>query len=119
VKALTETMKAGETSNSAAEILVHPNGRFVYSSNRGNDSVSVYRVDSASGMLEGIQVQPIRGAWPRNINLTSGGDWLLAAGADSDTVAVHHVDEKTGRLTYQTHGIIHVPSPICILFVSR
>jgi 6-phosphogluconolactonase len=116
VPALSEEEKAKETFNSAAEILAHPSGPFLSSPNRGHDTVTVYRADPASGALEVIQVQPIRGAFPRNINLAPGGGWLLAAGADSNTVAVHRLNPETGELTYQTKGIINVPAPICILF---
>ena len=116
--ALSEQDKEGETFNSSAEILVHPNGRFVYSSNRGHDSVSVYRANPKSGKLKVVQVQPVRGAFPRNINLTPDATWLLAAGADSNTVAAHRVDSKTGKLTYQRGSVINVPSPICILFAK-
>ena len=70
-------MKAGESFNSAAEILVHPNGKFVYSSNRGHDTVSVYGANPETGKLKVVQVQPIRGAFPRNINLTPDSNWLL------------------------------------------
>ena len=116
--ALSVQDKEGETFNSSAEILVHPNGRFVYSSNRGHDSVSVYRANSKSGKLKVVQVQPVRGAFPRNINLSPNASWLLAAGADSNTVAAHRVDPETGKLTYQRGSIVNVPSPICILFVK-
>jgi len=118
VPALSEAVMAKEAFNSAAEILVHPSGRFVYSSNRGHDTVTVFRADPATAALEVIQVQPIRGAFPRNINLTPDGQWLLAAGADSNTVAVHRVDPETGELTYQTRGVINVPAPICIVFAQ-
>jgi 6-phosphogluconolactonase len=118
VPALSAEAKAGEAFNSAAEILVHPNGPFVYSSNRGHDTVTVYRATPSTGALEVIQVQPIRGAFPRNINLAPGGSWLLAAGADSNTVAVHAVNPETGELTYQTRRIINVPAPICIVFAK-
>ena len=114
--ALSEQVKDGETFNSSAEILVHPNGRFVYSSNRGHGSVSVYRATPKSGKLKVIQVQPVRGAFPRNVNLTPDATWLLAAGADSNTVAAHRVDPKTGKLRYQRGSVVNVPSPICILF---
>lgn len=114
--ALSEEAKAAESFNSAAEILVHPSGPYVYSSNRGHDSVTVYRAADGGAALEVIQVQPVRGAFPRNINLDPTGKWLLAAGADSHTVAVHAVDSETGKLTYQRGAIIHVPAPICILF---
>ena len=98
---------------------MHPSGRFVYSSNRGHDSVTVYRADPATSALSVIQVQPVRGAFPRNINLAPGGGWLLAAGADSNTVSVHRVDPASGLLTYQTKGVINVPAPICILFAPK
>ena len=113
---LPESIKAGEIFNSAAEILTSPGGKFLYASNRGNDSVSVFKVDPTSGHPELIQVQPIRGAFPRNINITPAGDWLFAAGEHSDTVSVHRIDPETGKLTFQTDGMINVPSPICIVF---
>ena len=116
VPALSEEVKAGENFNSAAEILVHPSGKFVYSSNRGHDTVSVYEADIATGGLSVTQIQPIRGAFPRNINLSPDAQWLLAAGADSNTIAVHAVDQETGNLTFQRGHVINVPSPICILF---
>ena len=116
--AISEETKAAESFNSAAEILVHPSGKFVYSSNRGHDTVSVYRADTCTGNLEVIQVQPIRGAFPRNINLVPGANWLLAAGADSNTIAAHRIDPETGKLTYQRGSITNVPSPICILFLE-
>lgn len=114
---LSEEAKAAEAHNSAAEILTHPSGRFVYASNRGHDTVTVFRADPATAALEAVQVQPVRGAFPRNINLSPCGGWLLAAGADSHTIAVHKVDPESGRLTYQTRSVIQVPAPICVLFV--
>ena len=116
--ALSEEDKEGETFNSSAEILVHPNGRFAYSSNRGHDSITVYRANPESGKLKVVQVQPVRGAFPRNINLSPNASWLLAAGADSNTVAAHRVDADTGKLTYQRGSVVNVPSPICILFAK-
>ena len=116
--ALSEEDKEGETFNSSAEILLHPNGRFAYSSNRGHDSITVYRANPKSGKLKVVQVQPVRGAFPRNINLSPNASWLLAAGADSNTVAAHRVDADTGKLTYQRGSVVNVPSPICILFAK-
>jgi 6-phosphogluconolactonase len=114
--ALSEETKAAESFNSAAEIVLHPSGTFVYSSNRGHDTVTVYATNEGGAALEVIQIQPIRGAFPRNINLDPTGGWLLAAGADSHTVAVHAVAPDSGRLTYQRGAIIQVPAPICIVF---
>ncbi|MBU6180137.1 MAG: beta-propeller fold lactonase family protein [Verrucomicrobia bacterium] len=114
--ALSEETKAAESFNSAAEIVVHPSGASVYSSNRGHDTVTVYATKEGGAALEVIQVQPVRGAFPRNINLDPTGRWLLAAGADSHTVAVHAVAPGSGRLTFQRGAIIQVPAPICIVF---
>ena len=118
VPALSAEAKGKEHFNSAAEILVHPSGRFVYSSNRGHDTVTVYKADPATSALQVIQVQPVRGAFPHNINFSPDAGWLLAAGADSNTVSVHKVNPSTGELTYQTKGVINVPAPICILFLT-
>ena len=117
-EAISKETKDAETFNSSAEILVHPNGKFVYSSNRGHDTVSVYQADPATGKLEVIQVQPIRGAFPRNINFDPSATWLLAAGADSHTIAAHKIDSDSGKLTYQRGAVINVPAPICILFAK-
>lgn len=117
VRTLSEEAKAAESFNSAAEILVHPAGPFIYTSNRGHDSVTVFRLRDRDAGLDVIQTQPIRGAFPRNINLAPGGGWLLAAGADSNTVSVHAVDPASGKLMFQRGAVINVPSPICIVFV--
>lgn len=119
VPTLSEETKAAEAMNAAAEILVHPNGKFVYASNRGNDTVTVFHADPETSVLKPVQVQPVRGAFPRNINLAPGSGWLLAAGQDSNTVSVHKLDSMTGKLTFQTRGVINLPAPICILFVKK
>jgi 6-phosphogluconolactonase len=62
------------------------------------------------------EIEPIRGAVPRNINLDPSGRWLLAAGADSNTISVFAIDPESGELSFQPKGIINVPSPICVAF---
>lgn len=116
VPALSEEAKAKETFNSASEILVHPNGKFVYSANRGHDSVTVYRADPATGVMKVLEVESIRGAWPRNINLDPSGRWLLAAGANSNTISVFAVDQETGELAFSRGSVWNVPGCICVLF---
>jgi 6-phosphogluconolactonase len=113
---LSDAVKSKEAFNSASEILVHPNGEFVYSGNRGHDSVTVYQADPATGQLIVQEVEPVRGSWPRNINLDPAGKWLLAAGAHSNTISVFAIDPENGELTFQTKNVISVPNPICILF---
>ena len=83
---------------------------------RGNDSITCYKADAATGKLSVTEVEPIRGAWPRNINIDPTGNWILAAGQQSNTVSVHKIDQNTGELTYITRGVVSVPGPMCIVF---
>jgi 6-phosphogluconolactonase len=117
MKALSDEELAQNSFNSAAEILVHPNGRFLYTSNRGHDSVSVFDIKNPE-RPECIQVEPVRGAWPRNIQIHPSGQWLFAAGADSHTLATFKVDVESGRLSFLRKGVQHVPKPLCILFAD-
>jgi len=114
--ALSEEIKKKELFNSSSEIRVHPSGKFVYSANRGNDTITAYRADPATGKLTVIEVEPIRGAWPRNFNLDPSGKCLLVAGQNSSTISVFAIDQKSGELAFQTRSIIKVPTSICVLF---
>lgn len=107
-----------EQTASASEIRVHPSGRFVYSANRGHDTISVFAVDATTGELNVIQRTPIRGATPRNFNLAPSAKWLLAAGQDSHTLASFAINNETGRLTYN-RSVVFVPTPICVLFQAE
>ena len=83
------TLPAGYTGqNSGAEIAVHPSGRFVYASNRGHNSIAIFRVDQASGALTFVRTQETGGRTPRNFALDPSGRLLLAANQDSGTVVV-------------------------------
>jgi len=104
-----------ELFKSASEIRVHPSGKFVYSANRGHDTITAFHVDQANGELSVIEVEPVRGATPRNFNLDPSGRWLLAAGQDSHTLASFAVNTKTGELTYNRSNVT-APSAICVLF---
>jgi 6-phosphogluconolactonase len=107
---------AGKTD--AAEIQVHPSGRFLYASNRGHDSIAVFAIDSARGLLRSIEYAPTQGKTPRSFKLDPSGSWLLAANQDSDDVVSFRVDANTGRLT-ATGPVTAVHSPACIEWVPR
>jgi len=76
------------------------------------------RVHDSDGQLSVIEIEPVRGSWPRNFNIDPTGRWLLAAGRDSNTIAVFEIDQTKGDLTY-TRTMIAVPTPICVLFGAR
>ncbi len=101
----------------AAEIRVHPTGRWVYASNRGHDSLAVFDLDPADGTLTLAIAEPCRGAWPRHFTLTPDGAWLLAANERSDSVTVFRVDPATGRLA--AIGLpAPVPAPVCLVWAG-
>ena len=100
----------------AAEIEIHPSGKFVFASNRGPDSISVFAIDSKLGTLTLVETVSTRGKTPRHFALDPTGSWLLAANQDSDEIVVFHVNPDTGHLT-PTGPVLEVPSPACIKFV--
>lgn len=100
--------------NSTAEVQVHPSGRFVYGSNRGHDSIAVFRV-SGRGRLEWVESEPTLGRTPRNFGIDPSGRWLLAANQDSDSVVVFRIDPKTGALEPAGQSIA-VGRPVCVKF---
>jgi len=101
----------------AAEVVVHPSGRFVYSSNRGDDSISVFSSDRKSGKLTLVEQEPTQGSTPRGFAIAPGGRFLLAANQASDNVVVFSIDAKTGALEPSGHSI-KVPSPVCVRFLT-
>lgn len=105
------------TNNTTAEVQVHPNGRWLYGSNRGHDSIAVFRVDVGSGRLTAVENVSTQGNVPRNFRIDPTGHYLLAANQKSDSVVVFSIDQKTGRLK-DTGQKISVPAPVCIKFVS-
>ncbi len=101
--------------SSGAEIRVHPNGRFVYASNRGHDSIAVFAVEAATGRLSLVEVVPCGGKNPRNFSLSPDGAWLVCANQNSNSLTVLKVDAQTGRLTLTPHSA-SLPLPVCVLF---
>ena len=115
IPTVPKTLLAKERFKSASEVRVHPNGQFVYSANRGHDTITAFRINQDTGELNVIEIENVRGATPRNFNLDPSGRWLIAAGQDSNTVASFEVDGGTGELTYARSNVF-APTPICILF---
>jgi 6-phosphogluconolactonase len=104
-------------SNTTAEIEIHPSGKFLYASNRGEDSIAVFAIDTQTGMLTHVETQPTGGKTPRNFAIDPTGSWLLAANEDSNDIIVFRIDQKNGRLA-STGGAVEVPSPVCLTFVE-
>jgi 6-phosphogluconolactonase len=103
-------------NSSTAEIQVHPNGKFVYASNRGHDSIAVFARDAATGRLAPVEVAPCGGKVPRHFTLSPDGKWLLCAHQDSNTLAALPLDPASGKLG-APKATTAAPNPICILFL--
>ncbi|HVS72627.1 MAG TPA: lactonase family protein [Phycisphaerae bacterium] len=108
-------------TSTGAEILVHPNNRFVYATNRvaGSDGwVAVFSVDAATGKLTPIEEISSKGKMPRNMEFDPTGKWLIVTNHDSNNTLVFAVDGTTGKLT-QTGEPVEVPYPFCPRFLAK
>lgn len=121
---LTETQTVAmlppdfKSLNTAAEVVVHKSGRFLYASNRGYDSLNVFSIDPKTGRLSPIQVMRDSIKYPRNFSIDPSGKWLVCANRDSNTATVYAIDPKTGVLTF-TGQAVSVPQAICVRFLAR
>jgi 6-phosphogluconolactonase len=102
--------------NTTAEIAVHPSGKFLYGSNRGDDSIAIFTVDPATGKLTAAGRQSTQGKTPRNFAIDPTGQFLLAANQNSDNVVVFRIDQQTGQLT-PTGNSVEVSMPVSIAFL--
>ena len=115
--AKTQTLAAsrpsGEMRNYPAHVAASPDGRHVYVSNRGYDSLAVFAVDPDTRRLSLAQTEPTGGAWPRHFALDPSGRFLLVANQNSGTVVSFAVEG--GRLEPTGH-VVEIPAPVCIAF---
>ena len=101
-----------------AEIEVHPSGKFLYASNRGNgNSIALYSIDDAKGTLTLVEITPTVGKTPRHFEIDPTGTLLFAENSESNNIVVFRIDAKTGRLT-PTGQSLDVGSPVCLKFLK-
>lgn len=116
--ASVNTLPASFTGTSyTAEVVVHPSGRFLYGSNRGHDSLTLFSLD-AKGMPAFVDTFPSGGVQPRNFNIDASGRWLLSANQRTGNVVVYSIDPKSGRLA-ATGNQIEVAGAVCIRFLGN
>jgi 6-phosphogluconolactonase len=105
-------------TNTAAEIAIHPSGRFLYGSNRGDDSLALFLIDKATGTLKPAGHFSTGGRTPRSFAIDPSGQWLIAANQDTNDVFEFHINQKTGALT-PTGMRLQLSQPVCVLFAIR
>lgn len=116
LRTLTTLPKDFMEANTSADIHVSPDGRFVYCSNRGHDSVAIFAIDPRGGLAT-VGHESTRGMTPRNFAIDPSGAFLLVANQKSDNIVVFRRDQNTGRLNWTGH-LAQVPSPVCLKFTA-
>jgi 6-phosphogluconolactonase len=101
--------------NNSAELALSSDGRFLYATNRGHDSVTVFSVNGRNGRLTNVQNIATQGKIPRGMALDPDGTHLLTGNQNSDTITVFDRDIKTGKLTFASQ-MTDIPTAVCILF---
>ncbi len=99
-----------------AEVRVHPGGKFLYASNRGHNSLAIYRIDPETGLLKSLGNEPTGGEMPRNFNFDPTGKFILVANRVSNNIIVFRIDPETGLLQ-KTKNKAEIPMPVCIRFL--
>jgi len=116
VQTISALPKGFTGRNDAAEIALHPNARFLYTSNRGHESIALFHVDPGTGKLTAAGDFSIEGKEPRHFAIDPSGNYLLAEDQLSDKIVTFRIDQKTGALT-PTGDALEVPSPVCLAFL--
>jgi len=117
LKTVSTLPKNFSGSNDAAEIKVHPSGKFLFASNRGRDTIAVFSIDSKTGALTLVDQFPTEGKTPRNFEIDPTGKLLFVANQDTNNITVFQIDTNNGRLT-PTKQTLQVPSPVCLKFMT-
>jgi 6-phosphogluconolactonase len=116
VNALPADADAGASVRSyCADIHVSSDGAYLYGSNRGHDSLAVWRIDPGDGGLAIASHVPCGGGHPRSFALSPDGGWLLCANMDTDSIVVFRRDHGTGALTRTATAF--APRPVCLVFL--
>lgn len=101
-----------------AEVEIHPSGKFLYASNRGDgNSIAVFAIDPVKGTLTPIEVTPTQGKAPRHFAFDPTGTLLLAENMTSNNIVVFRIDQQTGKLT-PTGKTFDIGQPVCLKFLA-
>ncbi len=105
---------SGKTNT--ADLKISPNGKFLYGTNRGHDSIAIYKI-ADDGRLQLVSIDPSLGKGPQNLLITPDGRWLLCANMPGNSLVVFAIDSKTGALT-PIGKPLSIPMPSCIRWLS-
>jgi len=105
-----------EGDSYCADIRLSSDGKFLYGSNRGENTIVIFAVDQTTGKISLIGREDVRGDWPRNFNIDPSGSFLLVANQRSNNITVYKRDKDNGTLTFAHE--FELPSPVCLEFLE-
>jgi 6-phosphogluconolactonase len=117
LQTITTLPKDFEGDNYPAAVKVSPDGKFLYGSNRGHNSIVVYAIDENTGKLTPVQHQSTGGNWPRDFSIDQTGTILMVANERSNNIVTFKIDRTTGKLTPTGHEV-QVQKPVCVQVVD-
>jgi 6-phosphogluconolactonase len=103
-----------EGESFCADIHLSPDGKFLYGSNRGENTIVIFKIEASNGKLELIGREPVKGDWPRNFSMDPSGNFLLVANQRSNNIVVFKRNSTTGALNYLSQ--VELSSPVCLVF---
>jgi 6-phosphogluconolactonase len=109
--------KGYDKSSFSAAIHISSDGNYLYASNRGHDSISVFHIDNVTGKLAPISYTSTIGECPRDFTIHPSGEFLIAANQNSNNIVPFSINKDTGKLS-QSGGPVTVPNPACIKFLQ-
>lgn len=115
IQVLDSLGKNHKAEKSGAAIRIHKNNKFLYTSDRGNNSLSLFYISQENGALKYIDVFSCNGRSPRDFQLDPSGNFLLCANENSDNISIFSIDQTTGALTFINSE--YIPTPTCIEFI--
>ncbi len=118
IQTISTLPRGYDQTSYTAEIAIHPNGKFLYGSNRGHNSTVVCQIDQKNGRLSVVEHEPTQGDHPRFVGIDPTGSIYLAANMNANSIVSFHVDQKTGALKPTGHTL-QVARPMCVLFVEK
>ncbi len=117
VQTISTRMEPSDGTSFCAEIRIHPTGKFLYASNRGDDSIAVFTVDSETGALTRVANVSTGGQWPRGFEVNPTGRFLIVANQRSNLLTMFRIDEQTG-VPSATGATVPVEKPACVRFAA-
>lgn len=117
IKTLSTLSEGFKANNSGAEVQVHPSGKYVYTSNRGENTIALFAIEARTGVPRYIKAESVRGKTPRHFTIDPTGRWLIVENQDSNNVVVFAVSQRTGELS-PVEGSLEVGAPVCLVFAK-